>query len=122
MTAVGGFVDISELVFAAKAGSQFGYALIWVFAFATIGIIVFSEMSGRVAAIAKQPIFNLMRHRLGLKWGLITLIASLISNTITCAAEIGGLALLLHLFTGLPTAAMAVLVTLIVFASIWALP
>ena len=30
MTAVGGFVDISELVFAAKAGSTFGYALIWV--------------------------------------------------------------------------------------------
>jgi hypothetical protein len=39
MTAVGGFVDISELVFAAKAGSMFGYALIWVFALATIGII-----------------------------------------------------------------------------------
>ena len=39
MTAVGGFVDISELVFAAKAGSIFGYALIWVFAFSTIGIM-----------------------------------------------------------------------------------
>ena len=42
MTAVGGFVDISELVFAAQAGSTFGYALIWVFALSTIGIIVFS--------------------------------------------------------------------------------
>ena len=71
MTAVGGFVDISELVFAAKAGSQFGYALIWVFALATLGIIVFSEMCGRVAAVAKQPVFNLMRHRLGLKLGLL---------------------------------------------------
>ena len=55
MTAVGGFVDISELVFAAKAGSIFGYALIWVFALATIGIMVFGEMSGRVAAVARQP-------------------------------------------------------------------
>src|SRR5438034_1999291 len=90
MTAVGGFVDISELVFAAKAGSQFGYALIWVFALATVGIIVFSEMSGRVAAVAKQPVFNLMRHRLGLKLGLLTLAASIVSNLITCAAEIGG--------------------------------
>src|SRR3954463_1153378 len=90
MTAVGGFVDISELVFAAEAGSQFGYALIWVFAFATIGIIVFAEMSGRVAAVAKQPVFSLMRHRLGLKLGLITLAASIISNLITCAAELGG--------------------------------
>ena len=49
MTAVGGFVDISELVFAAKAGSTFGYALIWVFAFSTVGIIVFcgDERTGR---------------------------------------------------------------------------
>src|SRR3954465_875402 len=122
MTAVGGFVDISELVFAAKAGSMFGYGLLWVFVLGTIGMSVFGEMSGRVAAIAKQPIFNLMRHRLGLKWGLITLTASLISNTITCAAEIGGVALLLHLVTGLPTAALAMMVTLIFLASIWLLP
>src|SRR5689334_20452843 len=84
MTAVGGFVDISELVFAAQAGSIFGYALIWVFAFSTVGIMAFGEMAGRVAAVAKQPVFNLMRHRLGLKLGLITLFASLISTLITC--------------------------------------
>src|SRR6476646_270501 len=66
MTAVGGFVDISELVFAAQAGSIFGYALIWVFAFSTVGILAFGEMAGRVAAVAQQPVFNLMRHRLGL--------------------------------------------------------
>ncbi|MFL6845972.1 MAG: NRAMP family divalent metal transporter [Allosphingosinicella sp.] len=122
LTAVGGFVDVSELVFVSQAGSQFGYSLIWVIVIATIGIMVFGEMSGRVAAIAKQPLFNLMRHRLGLKWGLVTLIASLISNTITCAAEIGGVALLLHLFTGLPIRLMAVAVTLVFLASIWVLP
>src|SRR5881275_1334087 len=93
MTAVGGFVDISELVFAAKAGSIFGYALIWVFALATIGIMVFGEMSGRVAAVARQPVFNLMRHRLGLKLGLVTLFASVISTLITTAAEVGGVGL-----------------------------
>src|SRR3954453_4639521 len=108
MTAVGGFVDISELVFAAQAGSRFGFALIWVFAFATIGIMVFGEMSGRVAAFAKQPVFNLMRHRLGLQLGLITLAASLISNLITCAAEVGGMALILNYLTGAPYLLLAV--------------
>ena len=122
MTAVGGFVDISELVFAAKAGSAFGYALIWVFAFSTIGIIVFSEMSGRVAAVAKQPVFNLMRHRLGLKLGLVTLAASIISNLITCAAEIGGVALVLNYLTGWPYLLMAVAMTALLIASIWVLP
>ena len=122
MTAVGGFVDISELVFAAKAGSQFGYALIWVFALSTIGIIVFSEMSGRVAAVAKQPVFNLMRHRLGLKLGLVTLAASIVSNLITCAAEIGGVSLILNYLTGAPYALMAVAMTAMLVISIWVLP
>jgi Mn2+/Fe2+ NRAMP family transporter len=122
MTAVGGFVDISELVFAAKAGSTFGYALIWVFAFSKIGIIVFSEISGRVAATAKQPVFNLMRHRLGLKLGLITLAASIVSNLITCAAEIGGVALVLNYLTGAPYFLMAALMAAVMIVSIWVLP
>jgi manganese transport protein len=122
MTAVGGFVDISELVFAAKAGSTFGYALIWVFAFATVGIIVFSEMSGRVAAVAKQPVFNLMRHRLGLKLGLVTLAASMISNLITCAAEIGGVALILNYLFGASYLLMAIAMAAVFIVSIWVLP
>src|SRR3954447_9013702 len=107
MTAVGGFVDISELVFAAQAGSAFGYALIWVFALATVGIMVLGEMSGRVAAVARQPVFSLMRHRLGLRLGMVTLAASLLSNLITCAAEVGGIAIILHLLTGAPVMLLA---------------
>src|SRR3954468_8636503 len=122
MTAVGGFVDISELVFAAQAGSIFGYALIWAFAFSTIGIMVFGEMSGRVAAIAKQPVFNLMRHRLGLKLGLLTLAASLVSTLITCAAEVGGMGLILRYLTGAPYLLMAAASVVVLMASMWILP
>jgi len=122
MTAVGGFVDISELVFAAQAGSIFGYALIWAFAFSTVGMMVFGEMCGRVAATAKQPVFNLMRHRLGLKLGLVTLFASLISTLITCAAEVGGMGLILHYLTGAPYLLMAVASALVLMASMWILP
>ena len=122
MTAVGGFVDISELVFAAQAGSIFGYALIWVFAFSTIGMMVFGEMSGRVAAIAKQPVFSLMRHRLGLGLGLLTLVASLLSTLITCAAEVGGMGLILRYLTGAPYLLMAVVSVAVLMASMWILP
>jgi manganese transport protein len=122
MTAVGGFVDISELVFAAKAGSKFSYALIWVFAFSTIGIMVFGEMSGRVAAVAKQPVFNLMRHRLGLKLGLVTLGASLTSNLITCAAEVGGVSLVINYLFGSPYMLNAILLVAAMILSIWVLP
>jgi Mn2+/Fe2+ NRAMP family transporter len=122
MTAVGGFVDVSELVFAAKAGSKFAYALIWVFAIATVGIMVFGEMSGRVGAVAKQPVFNLMRHRLGLKLGLVTLAASLISNLITCAAEVGGVSLILNYLFGSPYMLNAILLVAAMILSIWVLP
>ena len=122
MTAVGGFVDISELVFAAQAGSNFQYALIWVFALATVGIMAFGEMSGRVAAVAKQPVFNLMRHRLGLKLGIVTLIASVIANLITCAAEVGGVALILNYLTAAPYMVMAIVSTAVLMLSMWVLP
>jgi Mn2+/Fe2+ NRAMP family transporter len=122
MTAVGGFVDISELVFAAKAGSTFGYALIWVFALATIGIMTFGEMSGRVAAVAHQPVFNLMRHRLGLKLGLLTLFASVVSTLITTAAEVGGVGLILRYLTGAPYLLMAAAGVVFLGASMWILP
>jgi Mn2+/Fe2+ NRAMP family transporter len=122
MTAVGGFVDISQIVFSAQAGSIFGYSLIFAFAFATVGIMVFGEMSGRVAAIARQPVFNLMRHRLGLKLGLLTLLASVVTTLITCAAQIGGMALILNHLTGAPYLPMAGLSALALFLSMWVLP
>jgi Mn2+/Fe2+ NRAMP family transporter len=122
MTAVGGFVDISQLVFSGQAGSKFGYVLISAFAISTIGIMVFGEMCGRVAAVAHQPVFSLMRHRLGLKLGLFTLVFSFLSTLITCAAEIGGLGMILNHLTGAPYALMCVVSTLVLVASMWVLP
>lgn len=122
MTAVGGFVDISQLVFSGQAGSMFGYSLISAFAIATIGIMVFGEMCGRVAAVAHQPVFSLIRHRLGLKLGFGTLIASFLSTLVTTAAEIGGLGLILNHLTGLPYVAMCIFSTLALMVSMWVLP
>jgi len=84
--------------------------------------MILGEMSGRVAAVAKQPVFNLMRHRLGLKLGLVTLGASLISILITCAAEVGGASIILHLLTGLPYPLMAGAMVVVLVATIWVLP
>jgi Mn2+/Fe2+ NRAMP family transporter len=122
MTAVGGFVDISQLVFSGQAGSMFGYALIAAFAISTIGMMVFGEMCGRVAAVAHQPVFSLMRHRLGLKLGLFTLIVSFISTLVTTAAEIGGLGMILNHLTGAPYALMCIASTIGLMASMWILP
>jgi len=102
LTAMGGFVEIGELTFTLNAGQQFAWSLLWVVPLGTIGIMVYCEMAGRIAAVRSRPVFALVRERAGFDSALLTLIASLAVNLLTCAAEIGGVALLLHLVLGSP--------------------
>jgi manganese transport protein len=102
MTALGGFVDLGQIVFTTQAGALFGYELMWAIVLGTGAIIVYMEMCGRVAVVAKEPVFAVVRTRLGWPLGLATLIASNLLNLITCAAELGGIAIVLHLLTGWP--------------------
>ena len=119
MTAMGGFVEIGELTFTLNAGSLFSYHLLWVCALGTIGIIVYCEMAGRVAAVRGQPIFAVIRERVGFNAGLVTLIAANAVCLMTCAAEIGGIALLWHLLSGWPYRALIVLALPFFLLVVW---
>ena len=122
LSAIGGFVDIGDLVFNTQAGATFGYQLLWVVVVGVVGIIVYSEMCGRVAAVAKRPVFDLVRERAGFGAGLGTLIASGVVNLLTCAAEIGGVAICLQLLSGLPYRLLIALALLGLVVVSWALP
>jgi manganese transport protein len=67
-----------------------------------IGIIVYSEMCGRVAAVSGKAVFDAIRERVGFKAALGALITSEVVNLMTLAAEIGGVAISLQLLSGLP--------------------
>src|SRR3954466_4870746 len=97
LTAIGGFVDIGDLVTNALVGSRFGLSLAWVVVLGVIGICVFGEMSGRVAAISGRGTFDLVRERLGPRVGLANLAASMAVTLLTYVAESGGIALALQL-------------------------
>src|SRR5215203_4034650 len=99
LTAIGGFVDIGDLVTNALVGSRFGLSLAWATILGVIGICVFAEMSGRVAAVSGRGTFDLIRERLGPRVGLLNLAASLLVTLLTFTAEIGGVALALELAT-----------------------
>jgi len=99
LTAVGGFVEIGELTFTLTAGSIFGYTLLWVTALGTAGIILYCEMAGRIAAVKHRAVFSLIRERTGFTAGLITLVAATGVSVLTCAAEIGGVALVWQLLS-----------------------
>jgi manganese transport protein len=121
-SAIGGFVDIGDLVFNTQAGATFGFQLLWVIVIGVLGIIVFSEMCGRVSAVAKRPVFDLIRERTGFGAGLWTLIASEVVNLMTCAAEIGGVAICLQLLSGLPYRVLLPVAVLGLAFSSWVLP
>jgi Mn2+/Fe2+ NRAMP family transporter len=102
LAAIGGFVDIGDLVFNVAAGAMFGYQLLWVVVVGVVGIIVYSEMCGRVAAISNKAVFDAVRERVGFGAGLVTLVAAQVVNLMTLAAEVGGVAICLRLLSGLP--------------------
>jgi Mn2+/Fe2+ NRAMP family transporter len=119
LAAIGGFVDIGDLVFNVAAGATFGYSLMWVVVIGVIGIIVYSEMCGRVAAVSDKAVFDAIRERVGFKAGLGALVASEVVNLLTLAAEVGGVAIALQLLSGLPYRWLLVLAVAALAVVIW---
>ncbi|HEV7918839.1 MAG TPA: Nramp family divalent metal transporter [Solirubrobacterales bacterium] len=119
MAAMGGFVDIGDLVFNTQVGARFGYQMIWVVVIGVIGIIVFSEMCGRVVAVSGRPVFDIVRDRFGYRTGLFALIASELLILLTLAAELGGVALVLQLLTATPLSLAVIIGLISVVLVIW---
>jgi manganese transport protein len=119
LTAIGGFVDIGDLVTNAHVGSRFGMSLAWVVIVGVLGICVFAEMSGRVAAVSGRATFDLIRERLGPRVGLANLVASMAVTFLTFTAEIGGVALALELATSVNSYLWIPVVGAAVWAVLW---
>jgi manganese transport protein len=101
LAAIGGFVDIGDIVFNVTAGALFGYELLWVVVLGVGGIIVYAEMCGRIAAVSEKAVFDVVRERVGFGTGLVTLVAAEFVTLMTLTAEIGGVAIALQLLSGL---------------------
>lgn len=95
-------------------------------ALGTVGIAVYAEMCGRVAAVTGRPVFDVIRMRMGFGLGLVALVASTFVNVLTVAAELGGLAIVLQLlfdaefslFVVLATIGLVIVVALLPFGGI----
>jgi Mn2+/Fe2+ NRAMP family transporter len=119
LTAIGGFVDIGDLVTNAQVGARFGLSLSWVVVIGVLGICVFAEMSGRVVAVSGRATFDLVRERLGPRVGLLNLVASMFITFLTFVAEIGGVALALQLVASVHLLLIVPLVGLLVWLVLW---
>ncbi|GGR36346.1 NRAMP family divalent metal transporter [Streptomyces roseolus] len=119
LTAIGGFVDIGDLVAASLVGARFGFSLVWVLLVGVVGICVYAEMAGRVAAVAGRPTFDLVRERLGPRTALANLVGSLLVTGLTLAAELAGVALAIELISSVAHLLWVPLVGFAVWLVIW---
>ena len=119
LTAIGGFVDIGDLITNAQVGARFGLSIAPVVVMGVIGICLFAEMSGRVAAVSGRATFDLVRERLGPRIGLLNLAGSMGVTFLTFIAEIGGVALSLQLVSSVNELLLVPFVALAVWLLLW---
>jgi Mn2+/Fe2+ NRAMP family transporter len=119
LTAIGGFVDIGELVANSEAGARYGMALVWAVLLGLVAIVLYAEMAGRIATLSQRPVFDLVRERLGPRLALINLTGSAAVNFLTLIAELCGVALSLQLASSVSYLLWIPLVALAVWIVVW---
>jgi Mn2+/Fe2+ NRAMP family transporter len=119
LTAIGGFVDIGDIVANSEAGARFGMSLAWIVVVGVVGICVYAEMSGRVAAVSGRPVFDLVRERMGPRVGLLNLTGSYLVTVFTLGAELGGVALALELATSVSYLLFVPAVAFVAWVVLW---
>jgi manganese transport protein len=122
IAAIGGYLDIGDIVFNSQAGAIVGTSVLWAIPVGVLGIIVFAEMSGRIVAVARKPNFELVRERYNPHLSLATLVASLVLTCLTLAAELGGLGFVLNYFFDVSVNFFVLVALLVVAAAIYFLP
>ena len=122
LTAIGGFMDIGDLVTDALIGARFGLGMVWVTVVAVIGITAYSEMCGRVAAVTGRTVFDLVRERLGEQVALVNIVGSYILNALTLVAELCGVALAFELVSDIHYMLWVPLVAFLAFLVVWRMP
>lgn len=122
VTATGGFLDAGTIATAGEAGARFGLGLIWSIVIATIAIILLVEMVGRFTAVSKKTYADAIRENFGFKFYLLPLTSEIIAESLLLAAELGGIAIALSLFTGISWHYLFPVAALLVFTMAWRAP
>ena len=101
-------------------GARHGYQLLWVLLVSTIALILFQDLGARIGVVTGQGIAGLVRQRYGARAATVAILALVIANAGTTAAEFAGIAAGAELFgvsRFLAVPAAAILVTTLVLRS-----
>lgn len=119
VTSIGGFVEAGSISTASQGGAEFGFALLWAIALATIILALLAEMAGRAATVGKRSMAAAVRERFGFHYQMVPLGAELIIDVLLLTAEIGGVAIAIKLLTGIGFQWWILPIGLLVWLVIW---
>jgi Mn2+/Fe2+ NRAMP family transporter len=119
VTSIGGFLDVGAIATTALAGARFGFQLVWVVLLGTGCVILLTEMCGRLAAVSHHSLADAIRERLGFPYFAVPLVGELLVDMLVLGAELGGVAIALHLVSGLSYVWWVPVVALAAWLMLW---
>lgn len=81
-----------------QLGAGYGYQLLWVLTISTAALILFQQLGARIGVVTGQGLIGLIRQKFGARAATVAIIALVIANIGTMAAEFAGIAAGLELF------------------------
>lgn len=79
-------------------GARHGYQLLWVLLVSTVALVLFQDLGARIGVVTGQGIAGLVRQRYGARAATVAILALVIANAGTTAAEFAGIAAGAELF------------------------
>lgn len=101
VSSIGGFLDAGAIATAALAGAAFGMQMLWVLVIGTVCVMLLTEMCGRLACVSHHTLADAIRERCGFRYFSFLLVGEVCVDVLVLAAEMGGVAIALHLVTGI---------------------
>lgn len=75
-----------------QIGASYGYDLLWLVAWSTIGLIIVQEMCARMGAVTGKGLSELIREEFGPRWTVFAMLTLLVANGLTTISEFAGIA------------------------------
>jgi NRAMP (natural resistance-associated macrophage protein)-like metal ion transporter len=79
-------------------GTKYGYQMLWVLGVSTVALVLFQSLGARIGVVTGQGLAGLIRQKFGARSAIVAILALLIANIGTTAAEFAGIAAGFELF------------------------
>ncbi len=90
--------DAGGITTYAVAGAKFGYDLLWILLLTTFSLGITQEMGARMGIVTGKGLAALIRERFGVRWTAFGMLALLVANFGSTAADVAGIGAALEIF------------------------